>query len=211
MAFQPKFMSGVNSHNMRVTDTDRNQTLIVNLRPTSRAQAYLYVTELFSGKTLGSIPSEIEIFDHNIGENLNMSDHITYVPLNLSHSYTISYKGEVLIMGFILSNGHTSLLSSLFTFPPTEEEETKDKMSYYTLLLKGNAIKGSNVMTLSSTVGLEEGRSIMNSTDDGDYDEDDEEDDTGYIFITKVDHKNNKVTVNMEFTKTCSNVTVIVR
>lgn len=203
MSSKINFLSGVASYNMMVLDTTTNKTFTVNIRPTSREIAALFVTELFSGQVQKDLDGIVTIFDYHSDCDIEVRGNDGYIFLDLSHSYTIAYRGEVLVIGFLLPNGHTSLLSSLFTFPPTEEEQRKIDMSYFTLLLNGTTKKGSNIIKVSSTDGLVEGRALYESMDD----EDEEMERT----IMAVDYANSVVTVDVEFTKTASNVTVYVR
>lgn len=206
------FLSGVASYSVRVTDTNANKTFIVNIRPTTRKIAAMYITELFSNEIQEDLEGVVTIYDYHAEDYVDVQGDSGYVFLDLSHSYTITYRGEVLIIGFLLSNGHTSLLSSLFTFPPSEEEQKKVNMRYFTLLLKGSMNKGSNMIKVSSTDGLEEGRYLYETLDEDedDYDEDNYEEKPERV-ITAIDYTNNMVTVDVEFVNTASNVTIYVR
>lgn len=221
MSSQLNFLGGVASYNVRVEDTFINKTFIVNIRPTTREIAALFVTELFSNEIQRDMKGALTIFDHHTDCDVVLDGESDYVFLDLSHSYTIAYAGEVLVVGFILSNGHTSLLSSLFTFPPTKEEQHLIDMQYYTLILRGSMVKGSNVIKVSSTDGLTEGRMVYDLVEEQEETEDNDDDDDGYEYedskinrgrvINSVDHDKLIVTVDVGFNRTATNVNVVVR
>jgi hypothetical protein len=207
------FLRGVASFSVRVQDTLTNKTFIVHIRPTTREIAALFVTELFSNEIQKDTNGCLTIYDHHADSDVDVITENGYVFLDLSHRYTIAFMGEVLVVGFILSNGHTSLLSSLFTFPPTKEEQDIIDKHYFTLILKGNMVNGSNVIKVSSTDGLVEGRLVYDLADEQeekDEDEDEEDLDRGRV-IHSVDHENLLVTVDVGFNRTATNVSVVVR
>lgn len=213
MSNQVNFLRGVASFNVRVEDFITNKTFIVNIRPTTREIAALFVTELFSSKIQLDTKGALTIFDHHADCDVATESNDGYIFLDLSHSYTIAYAGEVLVVGFILSNGHTSLLSSLFTFPPTKEEQHMIDMQYYTLILRGNMVKGSNVIKVSSTDGIVEGRLVYDMTEEQEEEDDEDEEDKRNVgrIVSSVDHEKLLVTVDMEFSRTATNVSVVVR
>lgn len=215
MSTQINFLSGVASFNMRVQDAFANKTFIVNIRPTTREIAALFVTELFSREIQLDMKDHLTIFDHHANSDVAVDTDDGYVFLDLSHSYTIAYLGEVLVVGFILSNGHTTLLSSLFTFPPTKEEQHLIDMQYFTLILRGNMVKGSHVIKVSSTDGIVEGRKLYDMADEQEENDDDEDDEDGEIntgrVVNSVDHEKLLVTVDLGFSRTATNVSVVVR
>jgi len=213
MSTQVNFLGGVASFNTMVQDALTNKTFIVNIRPTTRKIAALFVTEVFSGEIQVDTMGGLTIFDHHANSDVAVETDSGYIFLDLLHSYTIAYREEVLVIGFLLSNGHTSLLYSLFTFPPTKEEQHIIDMQYYTLILRGNMVKGSNVIKVSSTDGIVEGRMVYDMAEEEEEEDDEDEEDkrnTGRI-VSSVDHEKLLVTVDMEFSRTATNVSVVVR
>jgi|LauGreSBDMM110SN_4_FD.fasta_scaffold10987_2 hypothetical protein len=105
-----------------------------------------------------TVPAILEIYDYEEKRYLDLTGD--EVPLSMSNSYTIRYKGDVVLQqgGTIGRNQYP--LSDEFVFPLTDEEKRKENSFCYTALVMGSFNEGSVTVKVSSTEGVAVGRSV---------------------------------------------------
>jgi hypothetical protein len=167
-----KFVSGVTGHYRSLQD---GRTLAV--QPTSKDLAVLYFIE--SNGIPCILPSGITVNDEPFLPN---NKHV--MELDMAKCYTIVYEDQLLMDG-------EYKVSEYFEFPD-------NRVPLYTTLITASAKAGENVITVSSTRGIEIGSIISSNAFEDD------------LTVVDVDSESNMVAVDMPPSETFSNATIFV-
>jgi len=195
----PEFMSDVFPYMVRTDD------YVVNIRPLDYDNAVMYFTDVKG--TVFEIPVEIKIhsFEYENKGSINQSTverDVTvepgsrYFPLKMDNSYVIYYKDYIVLEGGKSINGRLYEIGDLFDYPPTDEEREKYNASRFTSLVKGSVTKDSDLVKVSSTMGIEiekmiEGQGIPENT-----------------WITAIDCDDLTIRLSQPATESLSNITL---
>ena len=144
------------------------------------------------------IPNEIDIFDYTENKKLEFDRTASSVGLISSNSYRINYKNKPIFSCRVFDNSTPRSLSDICNFPFTSKEFVQYNSTKYASIVKGNITKGSHVIKVSSTFGIEPDRFL--EAEWIDY----------FAYVTNVDHDNNEVTISEPSLETATNITITI-
>lgn len=155
MSTNTQFPKGIRPITLRMSDGIR-----LEIQAVSYDNAVLRVFNASGERAY--MPPPLEIYNHHNKKYLDLKIDMRNdeVPLSMSDSYTIRYKGDV-----VLEQGGTIgcdqyPLSDEFVFPPSIEEKNQKDSLRYTALVLGSFEEGALSIKVSSTEGAAVGRSV---------------------------------------------------
>lgn len=159
----PEFMSDVFPYMVR------NDEYVVNIRPLDYENAVMYFTDINGSIFEIPIETKIQSFEYEnkgsvnqatVEKDIRVEPGTNYFPLKMENSYVIHYKDYIVLEGGKSINGRLYELMDLFEFPPTEDELRDFNSSKFTSLVQASLTKDSDMVKVSSMMGIEIGKIV---------------------------------------------------
>jgi hypothetical protein len=147
----------------------RNDEYVVNIRPLDYENAVMYFTDINGSIFEIPIETKIQSFEYEnkgsvnqatVEKDIRVEPGTNYFPLKMENSYVIHYKDYIVLEGGKSINGRLYELMDLFEFPPTEDELRDFNSSKFTSLVQASLTKDSDMVKVSSMMGIEIGKIV---------------------------------------------------